>query len=207
MKRLLFILFILAIGCSKKTDENDKFTFVLPKYPVTPKSTDPKDPPPPPLIQYPYYYDYNFIIDSSGGIFYFQRERQGWLCGTGIDASTPPNFIYLMPKDLVEIPVNSIKLFIDLNILNQDFSGKRAVIAVIKDMTRSEGIFKISNLFKEKNVQWLFRKATQEESIVLSYRKRQMVYDYEAIKWDPTKIQFLPSRATMKRFKMPTIHK
>ncbi|HZK62650.1 MAG TPA: hypothetical protein VFC34_00815 [Puia sp.] len=191
-------------GCSENTGKKHKFTFVLPKYQdLTVKS--PNEPPAPPFILYPYYADYNFIIDSTA-IFYFQRERRGWLCGTGIDSSTPPDFINLKPKDLIQIPAASIKSFIDLNIMNNNLPDSRAVIAITKDTLYSPILYEIRDIFKANNIRWLFRKTTEEESFVLDYKIRKIKYDYKCIKWDSSKIRFLPPISTMQKFKPPKIN-
>jgi len=175
------------ISCNQQ-GKNETFTIPLDTMPVY-KTTDPKIPPPPPPNR-AYYLPSNFIIDSTGNIFYYQQKILG-NDDEIRDWNTLPNFINLQPKDIIQIPVSSIEEFIRMNILNSDSLRRYVSIASAKDTITSLGLSKIIALCNEKSnqIRWKFRMATQEELVVLDHKKRQEEYYPDKIKWDSTKIQ------------------
>jgi hypothetical protein len=177
----------MAPSCSEQ-NSNETFIVPLDTMPVY-NRTDSKMPPPPPPKR-AYYFPSNFIIDTSGQVFFYQRQRK-WNDDVQADWNTPPEFIDLKPKDIVEIPVNGIEEFIKLNILNIDSSKRYIAIASAKDTMTSLGLSKIIAICKDENnhIRWKFRLMTQEEAIVLNYKKGNGNYDSEEIKWDSTKIK------------------
>lgn len=177
----------LAVSCSQQ-NSNDTFIVPLDTMPVY-NSTNSKIPPPPPPNR-AYYFPSDFIIDTSGQVFFYQRQGK-WNDDVQVDWSSPPEFINLEPKDIVQIPVNSLEEFIKLNILDIDSSRRYVSVASEKDTINSRGLSKIISICKDENnhIRWKFRLITQEESIVLDYKKRNVTYDPEEIKWDSTKIR------------------
>ena len=85
-------------GCIQKKEPHDRALFIMSKKPISKVHINPNEPRRPHPILYPYYYEFNFIVDSAGEIFYFQTQRKNWLCGTGINNDTPPDFIKLKAK-------------------------------------------------------------------------------------------------------------
>ena len=138
---------------------------------------------------------FNFIIDTSGEVYFYERRQYGWFCGTGFDWNTPPEFIDLKPKDIVHVPTNSITDFIKLNVLSLDSNDRRVAIASVKDTIQSIGLSELFTMCNEDSnkIGWIFRKTTQEENTVLKFKKLNQRYYPEDIKWDSTKI-LLPIR-------------
>jgi hypothetical protein len=134
----------------------------------------------------------NFIIDTAGEVYYYQQPQYSFYCGTGLDWDTPPKFINLKPKDIVQVPINSLTNFMKLNVLSLAINQRRVAIASIKDTIQSIGLSKILAVCNDNSneIRWLFRKATEEENIVLKYKKHNWRYYPEDIKWDSTKIRF-----------------
>jgi hypothetical protein len=110
LKNIIFLFFF--ISCSEQT-KNTKETFIVPN--LTTK------PPPPVDIYLPF----NFIVDSSGKIFYHQQHL---IFGSNDVAEELPAFINLRPKDIVQIPINNIEDFIKLNILSNKSSEKLGLL-------------------------------------------------------------------------------
>src|SRR5690348_6412051 len=95
-------LLIIFISCSQqRTRDND--VYIVPQRQRPPVDRMPDDPPPPPPIQ-PYYLNCNFIIDSSGEVFFYGQPYHSFDCATGWDWDTPPKFIDLKPENIVHVP-------------------------------------------------------------------------------------------------------
>ena len=204
MKKLLPLL-IVFVSCSQRQKDTSD-TFIVPVRKKPEIKTQPNEPPPPPPIQ-TYYLPLNFIIDTAGQVYFYQQQQYGWFCGTGIDWDTPPAFIDLKPKDLVQVPVTSIEDFIKLNIVKLDSNDRRIAIASLKDTINSVGLAKIFNVFKDttNKIKWTFRKATQEEAIVLAYKEHNREYYSDNIKWDSSKIRFARNIKSDIKFTRPKV--
>ena len=191
MRNLLIICLTFFFGCIQPT-KNVTETFIVPADTIPVYKTTDNQPPTPPSIR-AYYFPSNFIIDTSGQIYFYQQQQNRGFCGTGIEWNTPPEFIDLKPMDIIQIPIENIEMFIKLNILNIDTLNRYVSIASTQDTVKSEGLSKIIALFKDtsNHIRWKFRIVTQEEMIVLDYKKRQAKYYADEIKWDSTKIRFL----------------
>jgi len=191
LKNLLLICLILFWCCSQPTKKLTE-TFIVPVDILpTYKQTGNQPPPPPPIRTY--YFPSNFIIDTGGHIYFYQQSIQyGWLCRTGIKWDTPPHFIDLKPKDIIEVPSDNLEKFIKSNIQYLDNSNRKFAVASTIDTITSVGLAKIFKVFEDtaNHIKWRFRRTTQEENVVLDYKKKQERYDYEEIKWDSTKILF-----------------
>ena len=116
----------------------------------------------------------------------------------GYPGKTP--FINLFPDDLVRIDSKIIDHFIDLNIVNGDMNPVTKQLNTLAIATPS-GTFNspiltniLTKIAKSKNKPlWIVRPLTQEENIVLKYKKENytgIVYDPHLIEWDTTKIYF-----------------
>jgi hypothetical protein len=190
LKTTIFI-FIILFGCTQPT-HNTTEIFIVPADTMPSYKTNTHDVlPPPPSSNRAYYFPSNFIIDTGEQIFYYQ-QKQTLNDDIRVAWTTPPLFINLQPKDIIQIPVKSIAEFITLNILNKDSLIRYVAVASIKDTTQSVGLSKIVTLLNDSanHIRWKFRKVTQEEAIVLDYKKRQANYYPDEIKWDTTKIRF-----------------
>jgi hypothetical protein len=208
-KIISIICLTLILGCHQPTDKVDN-TFIVPTDSMLlPKKVGNQPPPPPPIKEY--YFPSNFIIDTGGHIyFYQQRIKAGWICGTDMDWNTPPSFIDLQPKDIIEIPAKNIDDFIKFNIQYLDNSDRQFAIASVLDTITSSGLANIFSVLKDKtnHINWTFRRTTQEEDVVLSFKKsKEKYYHSDEIKWDSTKILFPPKFESNIKFTPPTVDK
>lgn len=142
-----------------------------------------------------YYYPYNFIIDTASKIYFFQQEPPPYRCSyiNWWEKIAIPKNINLEPKDLIEIPSDNIDEFVKVNIIKSQEEKRYVFIASPFDSISSIGLSKIMTIFKDtaNHVHFRFRKTTQEENIVLKYKK--MPYEYfnnYYEKWDSTKTLF-----------------
>ena len=206
-KIISIICLILILGCHQPTDKVDN-TFIVPTDSMLlPKKVGNQPPPTPPIKEY--YFPSNFIIDTGGHIyFYQQRIKSGWICGTDMEWNTPPSFIDLQPKDIVEVPTQNLEDFIKSNIQYLDNSDRQFAIASVSDTITSSGLAKIFSIFKDKtnNIHWTFRLTTQEENVVLSFKKsKEKYYRSDEIKWDSTKTLFSPKFESNIKFTPPKV--
>jgi hypothetical protein len=188
---ICWILFVtcIVISCSQDTQQNLNKTFIVPSdtIPVYNKSKSEIPPPPPPNRAY--YFPSNFIIDTAGQVFFYPQPPV-WHDDGIRNWNAPPKFINLKPNDIILILDDNLEEFITHNILNLDSSKRYVAIAPVKDTITSIGLAKMFIMCKEakNHIRWKFRIATQEEVIVLDYKKRQANYSPDEIKWDSTKI-------------------
>lgn len=180
MKVFILIILTFIVACKHQTKDSNQL-FIISNY----SSYTPGNSPAPTNIYLPF----NFIVDSVGEIFFYQQDM---IFGSDDVVQDTPQFINLQPKDIIHVPINNIENFIKLNILNVEKDDRPVSIALIKDSIKSEGLFKIINELNNKTniTRWLLRHATEEESAVLDYKKRQKRYFVQDIKWDSSRIQF-----------------
>lgn len=205
LKRLAFVLIILIAACTHRTQKmNDTFVVPIINKPILDSVLN--EPPPVPPVK-TYYLAFNFLVDASGEIFYYQRQSYRWICGTGLDWDTPPPFIDLQPKDIIHIPDSNIQDFIKLNVFTVDSPDRTVSIALLKDTIRSIQLSKIIAVLKDtsNHATWLLRKATLEELVVFEHKRNQAYYDSNGIKWDSTRIGFAPNFEDMIKFTTPKV--
>ena len=108
---------------------------------------------------------------------------------------------------MVQVPVTSIEDFIKLNIFTLDSNDRRVAIASIKDTVTSVGLTKLFKVLNDttNKIKWTFRKATQEEAIVLAFKQQNREYYSDAIKWDSSKIRFVPKMKSDIKFTTPKV--
>jgi hypothetical protein len=205
LKIVLPFLVTVFISCSQKPTKTDDI-YIVPKREKPQVGIKPNEPPPPPPIQ-TYYFPSNFIIDTAGQVYFYQQQQGGWFCGTGFEWDTPPEFIDLKPKDIVRVPIKDLTDFVELNIINLGSNERWVAIASIRDTIKSEGLTKLLKVFRDpsNNIKWTFRKATEEERIVLKFKERKWRYYSSDIKWDSTKILFPPPIDDMIKFTPPKV--
>lgn len=196
MKSICLILIVLVAGCNQLPTQKDNVFIVRPKIkpiPDTSRKIPPLPPLPPPIQTYNL--PFNIIVDSSGQLYYFQLQYSSFYCGTGINWDSPPDFMELQPKDIILLPENGIEDFIKLNIEQVEPKFRKLSIASLKDTVRSDGLVKVFKILRDTSIHanWVFRMATQEERVVLDYKKSDTYYDANNIKWDSTKTMFITS--------------
>jgi hypothetical protein len=139
------------------------------------------------------YHHFNFIIDSTGQLYYYQLEHVH-LSSCIVDTNESPKvpeFIDLKPKDLIQIPENNISDFVKLNILNNKIGRRMISIASVQDTIKSNGLkILLHTIDSTRHWGYNIRLVTPEEKIVLSYKQRQDHYDPNYISWDSTKTLF-----------------
>lgn len=142
-----------------------------------------------------YYSDKNFIIDETGRIFFYGRRKyRTWDC-TPEDISTAPipkpEFINLHPEEIIEIPEKSIEDFIKLNTSNDNQELSLPMIASARDTFESPALDRLlTQIYHHKKTIHVIRRMTEEEKVVMRYKRSKEIYFPDRIKWDTTKIVF-----------------
>jgi hypothetical protein len=145
----------------------------------------------PPIPGFLVYGTNTFIIDSDSTIYYFKQGDVGHICGNSEKGDTIPYFIDLQPKDLIQIPANSISNFIKLNY--KDHFRNMTFIASKSDTLKTKVYFDLVKALKlslkDRDI-YFMRRTTQEEDTVLKYKKNNEPYNSKDIKWDLERITF-----------------
>ncbi|AWH85530.1 hypothetical protein HYN59_10590 [Flavobacterium album] len=187
--RHLIILFLFAIvSCQNKEDiivARD-----LQEYCIKANSeSDPSIP----MLEPLYYSHINFLIDENGSMYYYMLNiPHGASCGYGKTSTVDfrPEFKRITPDQINYINKNHFNAIFRENVKTQ-FGGRSFVLASISDTFYSpEWSTLINSIDRDKKSRWAYtiRKMTQEEQVVLSYKKSGKKYDPETIAWDTTKI-------------------
>ncbi len=139
-------------------------------------------------------------------MYFYQKQTYRWTCGTGLDENTPPEYIDLRPTEIVVVANENLKRFVELNIFNHDADYRVVAIGLLKDTVTSEGLYSLTRLLTDtaNKARWFLRPATQEETIVLDYKKRQARFYPEDIHWDSSKTRF-PSKIEITNFTPPKL--
>jgi hypothetical protein len=194
MKRVFicFIICLLILNCGKK---EEKITKKNKPYIISQENNrqiiNGDTIPPPPIPGFLVYGTNTFIIDSDSTIYYFKQGDVGHICGNGERGDTIPYFIDLQPKDLIQIPTNSISNFIKLHY--KDHFRNMTFIASKSDTLKTKTYFDLvkalKSSLKERDI-YFMRRTTQEEDTVLKYKKSNKYYNSHDIKWDKNRISF-----------------
>lgn len=190
---------MLVLGCGHPPDQMGN-TYIVPNDSILilKRTLNQHAPQPPPKE---YYFPSNFIIDTGDHIYYYQQKINSlWYCVTEKDWNTPPSFIDLQPKDIVEVPTGNLVDFINANIQYFGNSDRLFAISSVLDTITSPGLTKIFSIFKNKTneIDWTFRRTTPEEDTVLWYKKSKQKYHSDEIKWDSSKTLFPPNLENIK---------
>ncbi|MHC0443957.1 hypothetical protein ACWA1F_01015 [Flavobacterium sp. 3-218] len=147
--------------------------------------------PPPQIPGFLVYGTNTFIIDSDSTMYYFKRGDVGHICGNWERGDTIPYFINLQPKDLTQIPANSISSFIKSNY--KDHYRNMTFISSKLDTLKTKVYFDLVSALKSSSKErdlYFMRRTTQEEDTVLKYKKENLSYNSKKIKWDKKRITF-----------------
>jgi hypothetical protein len=147
--------------------------------------------PPPPIPGFLVYGTNTFIIDSDATIYYFKRGNVGHICGNWSRDDTIPYYINLQPKELIEVPNNSISEFVKLNY--KDKFRNLTFIASKLDTLKTKNYFDLVKALKlslKERDKYFMRRTTQEEDTVIKYKKNNHIYNSNNIKWDNNRITF-----------------
>lgn len=192
MKKLSILLCLMAVIACKKEVKEELPVFYTHEARIAQSQNQHSDFPMPKLVDY--YSTHNFVVDSLGGLYYFQHDTPiipG--CGTGYDEDTyPAKFINLKPEKLIKISPSGIEEFVKRKIITDTVRHNLRIICVgsEKDTFYSQDFSKFLELLPARVHLVFIRHTSQEESEVLNHKKRKIPYDYHLIKWDSARTTF-----------------
>ncbi|MFL9838760.1 hypothetical protein ABS768_14720 [Flavobacterium sp. ST-75] len=207
MKKIIFILFVILGSCkeAKHTDEKDVTYYTTEaiqeknerEYLVKLKEFRDKDSGGIEPVLIPYFYDdqfysnHNFIIDSLNNIYYHYRLESyiSVICATGLaEGPFPAPYIQLQPERIIDVTDN-IETFLKSRVMDSIKNEEETYIFIgsQKDSFQSPAIDKLFLNFNPdyRNRFILCRRTTEEENIVLQYKKSGEPYNPDTIKWNP----------------------
>nr|WP_294783239.1 hypothetical protein [uncultured Flavobacterium sp.] len=190
MKRIFIgFIFLIFLSCSKKESNQELYTYIISKEDTKITSELKKRKIPPPKT---YFYSYNnFIIDKNGDFYFYQSEFVPMNCIQS-EQDTIPILFNIKPIQIIKVPKNSIIDFIKTTISSKIEYQQRLIIASQKDTIRNKKFHEIFTFLNDSSTYFLksfaFRRTTQEEDTVLSYKKLNKYYNSEDIKWDQSRI-------------------
>lgn len=193
---VLLLCFLFFESCSKKETVIDEVYIIKSKVKTPVKehynSKNKRIPLPP--THSGFYGLTNIIIDKQGEFYFYQREYDfTWDC---IPEENPnPDFIDLKPIDLIKVPKNSIVDFLKENTspaIKKNYGA--FILASQLDTLKTKefiNLIRYVNNTKKSGIRiYLIRKTTQEENVVLRFKKNDSVYDSDEIKWNKDSIKF-----------------
>lgn len=194
MKKIAVLIMIsLFFGCNKKAEVvKEKITipksYIISQEDRKNSERDKKNNVPPPFIPNGISVESNIIIDENSNIYYYQRNKRGVFCNYGMENDTIPKFMDLQPKDIIKIPKDCLKKFIDENVMTKEKRRQILILASQTDSIKNQTI--VSFIYNLKVPTYVIRRTTQEEDTVLSYKKKNAFYYSDSIKWDKSRIRF-----------------
>ncbi|WP_417356287.1 hypothetical protein [Flavobacterium sp.] len=207
MKKIIFILFVILGSCkeAKHTDEKDITYYTTEaiqeknerEYLVKLKEFRDKDSGGIEPVLIPYFYDdqfysnHNFIIDSLNNIYYHYRLESyiSVICATGLaEGPFPAPYIQLQPERIIDVTDN-IETFLKSRVMDSIKNEEETYIFIgsQKDSFQSPAVDQLFLNFNPdyRNRFILCRRTTEEENIVLQYKKSGEPYNPDTIKWNP----------------------
>jgi hypothetical protein len=150
-----------------------------------------------------YYQQFNFLIDSSGIIYYYSFQPGEW---GFITSPIGPVFANIKKEQIIQVPPNSIIEFLKCNVLGESKYIKIS-IASQRDTIKSAEFIKLYNYLSDstKVLNFNVRQTTIEENIVMNFKKRHFTYYPSFIKWDSTKTIFIKPTIEVKAKFVPPI--
>jgi hypothetical protein len=192
------VAFLVLISCKKENLKEDYYIIskqdsINKTFQYTKDST--KIPPPPlPPVDLKWYSNLVFIMDSKNKVYVYQTENINKYIQNGnaiIYDIEYPNYIGLKPEHLLTFESEDFIKFIQTNndifqlYSNTENRTNRFFYIVSDcDTVKNKAVYEFVKSFKnEPRINYLIRKSTEEENIVLKFKRNGQKYIPENINW------------------------
>jgi len=198
-------LFTFIIGCKHEIlkrkyyiiSHQDSINNGLLNGTIVDDTTLPPSPPPSPQY-YKWYQSIVFIMDSTDIVYIYQtKEKKKEVLpqnDTLVYKYDFPYYLGLRPEHLIAIESRSFLSFLKLNndIFKLDTNSAKSsyivMIASNEDTIRNEAFYELINHItrlkpRENYIHYLVRKTTEEENVVINFKRNNRDYFPERIKW------------------------
>jgi hypothetical protein len=130
-----------------------------------------------------FYGTYNFILDTSGELYFHNKDSLLNCCSTGANYNYP-DYIGLKPADMKIISDNDLEIFLD-SVINISKKAEYSIqIAVFSDTIEHKTFFQLLEKIQDRKLEiYNVRLATEEETEVLKAKKQNRNYDFYKVKW------------------------
>lgn len=196
--KIFIVTFLLLISCKKENAKKDYYIISkqdsINKTFNFEKDSNKIPPPPPPPLNLKWYSNLVFIMDSKNKVYVYQTENKIKYSRNGNDIIYDieyPNYIGLKPEHLLTFESEDFIRFIKTNndifelYSNTEYrTNKFFYIVSDCDTVKNRAVYELEKSFKnEHRINYLIRKSTEEENIVLEYKRKGQKYIPENIKW------------------------
>lgn len=182
--RLIIFMFcyvILFNDFSSNKHPNDKIYYIIehPEKQINIEKIELVNLPPPP----PFYSFYNFILLDTTKIFYHSKYID--YTGDCLTDHTTPVVIDLIPENLIEIKIDSLKRFLDKTIATKQTSSAMNYITISSpsDTIKNRAFTIITEYKNQKKFHLNIRNWTEEEQYVLDAKMSNKPYHPDSVKW------------------------
>jgi hypothetical protein len=132
----------------------------------------------------PYFYSrFNFLLDTTGRLYYHTKDSILNCCDTGEDRKFP-DYIGLVPSDLHEASDSFFFIVVD-SVRHQEVQKRNSLqIALVRDSITHPRLLKLIDQLKVSGTDnFAIRIATEEERVVLSHKVQAKPYDFYQVDW------------------------
>ena len=187
MKTFISIFFLFLI--SRKQEDSLKNDYYIISKQDSIQKVDEQKVPPPTIPKYLKFYSNTVFILDDKNVYIYQTDTIRKFHNKAIDFNYP-DYLGLKPENLLSIKAENLKSFIENNkdiFVMPDKNSKRYAffyIASTNDTIKNVGFYDLTSIAGKKvHTYYVTRKLTEEESIVLKYKKNGLPFLPEKINW------------------------
>lgn len=130
-----------------------------------------------------FYSSYNFVMDTSGQLYFHNKDSLLNCCSTGANYNYP-DYIGLTPADMKLISDDELEILLDSVTHISKTAEYFIQIAVFSDTIEHKTFFQLLEKIQDRKLEkYNVRLATEEETEVLKAKKQNSNYDFYKVKW------------------------
>lgn len=184
----VIVLSLLFLGCEQRSLKKERRLYVISEQDSVQKNSSiPR--PAPPDFHNRFYTDLVFILDSVNDVHLYQTSKIYNLDGESLNDYHFPNFIELKPEHLVTLSGNSFISFFKNNLHVLDNANEHRVkhyyFASETDTIKNRALYDFFEYIRHvpRAPHYVVRRTTEEEKMVLKFKKQHRFYAPKLISW------------------------